>query len=248
MKKSVLFILMLLLILCFAGCTTAYDGQGQPVSSNDAFNIIDNRHAIRFETNGGSRVETIRAKTLTSAPDTYKEGYVFEGWFMDASLITPAIYPIEVKNDTVLYAKWLRIHKTVKLADTSIKLDTNFENSSLYSISGDGFNLDRLSELGYRLYLTVSYDVYYEKDYNVWWDIGYMGAPKYEVGVLNDDLMGSLEKDITASTNVIRKKEQWKFSISELENNNWVLVFYTDNIQNIIYFENIELDYSWVNY
>ena len=42
-----------------------------------------------------------------------------------------------------------------------------------------------LAALGYNVKIQVSYEVYYEKDYNVAFDLGYMGAPDHDVAIFD---------------------------------------------------------------
>jgi uncharacterized repeat protein (TIGR02543 family) len=59
-----------------------------------------------FETNGGSSIAQMVVKEIGTAPFTYREGYVFDGWFLDETLLTRASFPLSITGDTVLYAGW----------------------------------------------------------------------------------------------------------------------------------------------
>lgn len=63
---------------------------------------------VNFETNGGSAVDAISAKkgdTITFATPA-KEGFTFDGWYLDAALTQKASSPYEVSANVTLYAKW----------------------------------------------------------------------------------------------------------------------------------------------
>ena len=89
--------------------------------------------------------------------------------------------------------------------------------------------------------ITVSYDVYYKKD----WDLGfgYAGSPKYEVSVVNSDGMGKIDDNMPTETASQTRTLSFSSKIVDLKDTRLVLTFSTDNIQNVIYFKNIEVDY-----
>ena len=63
---------------------------------------------VNFETNGGSAVDAVSAKkgdTITFATPA-KEGFTFDGWYLDAALTQKASSPYEVSANVTLYAKW----------------------------------------------------------------------------------------------------------------------------------------------
>lgn len=90
--------------------------------------------------------------------------------------------------------------------------------------------------------ITASYDVYYKKD----WDLGfgYAGSPKYEVSVVNPDGMGKIDDNMPTETTSQTRTFSFSSKIVDLKNTRLVLTFSTDNIQNIIYFKNIKVDYQ----
>ncbi|MCM1438729.1 MAG: leucine-rich repeat protein [Roseburia sp.] len=59
-----------------------------------------------FQVNGGNEIEPMIVKEITSEPYTYREGYAFEGWFLDEALTKKASFPLKITRDTVLYASW----------------------------------------------------------------------------------------------------------------------------------------------
>lgn len=67
-------------------------------------------YTITFESNGGSSVstQTITAGSKVTKPsDPIKSGYVFSGWYTDASLTQPYDFTKVVSNSSFkLYAKW----------------------------------------------------------------------------------------------------------------------------------------------
>lgn len=138
----------------------------------------------------------------------------------------------------------LKLSDTQRCKDLKIKfMDSNYSSSGSYYITPSGFNMDKLDELGYCMEIEVTYSVYYKKDYDVLWDIGYAGSPKYEVSIVNSDGLGKFEYDLTTKTTPIKRSIKITSSIADLKNQRLVLSFSTDNVQNIIYFTDIEVNY-----
>ena len=136
----------------------------------------------------------------------------------------------------------LKLEDTQRCKDCSIKFSTSTEMSASYYITPEGFEWDKLEEKGYKMKITVTYDVYYKKD----WDLGfgYAGSPKYEVSVVNSDGMGKIDDNMPTETTSQTRTLSFSSKIVDLKNTRLVLTFSTDNIQNIIYFKNIKVDYQ----
>ncbi len=67
-------------------------------------------HSVRFESNGGSYVypQTIADGSKAIEPDAEKKGYVLDGWYKEAGLVTAWNFNTAVTSDMVLYAKWAK--------------------------------------------------------------------------------------------------------------------------------------------
>lgn len=141
-----------------------------------------------------------------------------------------------------LDAVTLKLNDTMHCKDCSIKLSTDQNMSKSYYITPEGFEWDKLEEKGYKMKITVTYDVYYKQD----WDLGfgYAGSPKYEVSVVNSDGMGKIDDNMPTETTSQTRTLSFSSKIVDLKNTKLVLTFSTDNIQNIIYFKNIKVDYQ----
>jgi uncharacterized repeat protein (TIGR02543 family) len=65
---------------------------------------------VTFNTNGGSAIAplTVAKDSSVYLPNyqTTKDGNVFDGWYTDEELTTPAGYNLTVTEDLTLYAKW----------------------------------------------------------------------------------------------------------------------------------------------
>ena len=92
--------------------------------------------------------------------------------------------------------------------------------------------------------ITVSYDVEYNKDYDVLLDIGYMGAPKHEIYLCRDNGIVIEEEDIKTPNSSTHKAITYTEKVSSMINSKFYFEVSTNNIQNIIYFKNITVTYQ----
>lgn len=130
----------------------------------------------------------------------------------------------------------------IKLSDSMRCEGTTIKASaSSYVITPAGFDYDELNKRGYRMTIRVSYDVYYTKDWDVLWDIGYLGAPKYEVCILDDDLVGKMNSDVVAPSSTKNRSIAYTTDVVNLIGSKVYLTFSSDNIQNKIHFKNINI-------
>lgn len=155
----------------------------------------------------------------------------------------------EEVEDVFVVVENLKLTDTVKCKECNIKfLDSNHSPSASYYITPNGFEMDKLEERGYYMEIEVTYNVYYKKDYDVLWDIGYAGSPKYEISILNSDGMGQMESNLTTKTSKVSRSLMIRGSIADIKNQRWVLTFSTDNVQNVIYFTDIVVNYRCYKY
>lgn len=137
----------------------------------------------------------------------------------------------------------LKLNDTQRCESCSLKMWEGNTPAATYSITPEGFDYDSLDSQGYHMRITVSYTVYYKKDYNVPFDIGYAGAPKYELTILTSDGMGNGLQNQTTTTGEKSKSFSVTIKINDLRDTKLTLTFSTDNVQNIIYFKNIQVSY-----
>ncbi len=235
MKK---IILLILIFACtfLASCNVfaIKDSTGASTSSP-----LAPSYTVKFRTNGGTAVSSLTCSTLVSAPKTEREGFEFLGWYRDESCETPAIYPLEIKSNTTLYAKWLQLRYEATGQNFSIKfMDNNKDSSKGFSVSPN-LDFEALAQKGYRVNVEITYDVYYVKDYDVLWDIGYLGAPKFESYLYEGDKLMDKKENVTATLSPKTKTLSFTTSASSLRNADIRIVFSTDNIQNKICFKNL---------
>ena len=255
MKKilalTLIFILLFSLIACNIDEETKkkskkqYEEDGEYYYSNTPSKEI--YYTLSFQSNGGTPInskEIMNGGQITTAPITSRNGYLFEGWYLDQSLTQGVVFPLTIQNDTTIYAKWLKLSSKTTYTDSRIDNKLFYETGVSYSITPEGFNMDRLNELGYRMEIKITYDVYYRKDYDVPFDVGYAGAPKFETYIKNNSTTVKEYKNQKATTNTNTKEITYDVKISELKNRNIKLIFSTDNVQNVIYFENIKVVFN----
>ena len=233
--------ILLLLILIFNSFTI---GCFSIDSDSPGISIITS-HTVTFETNGGTPIQKITTGKIESAPTTRKDDYIFDGWFLDNHFQNIVTFPYKVEKDVIFYAKWVKVSDCVSCKAGAIKfMDSDYSSSMTFSITPSGFDYNRLTELDYdRMKLTITFNVRYKKDYNVPFDIGYAGSPKYEVYIMNSNLMGFSEENLPTKTTSETITFEYVIKFTDLINKDYTLTFSTDNIQNIIYFENITVKY-----
>ncbi len=138
----------------------------------------------------------------------------------------------------------LKTYDIKYLQDCSIKdVSTSQPTSVSYLITPAGFDYDTLNLEGYKMQITINYDLRHKKDI-ILPDFTYAGAPKYELTILSSDLICYQEKDLPCSTTTQNKSYSFTFDIVNIINSKLTLTFSTNNVQNIIYFSNIRVIYN----
>lgn len=245
MRKTLLsFFVVLCLIFCLITTSCSNGGLGGTGDSIGAGALLTPKYNVKFYTNGGTPVATLKTDKISTAPATTKSGYDFIGWYLDENFEAPAIFPMNVEKDTNLYAKWIQTELLIKGYNFSIKMWTNSDPKKVYDATADELDFEKLADMGYYVKVEIKYDVYYERDYNL--DLGYAGAPKYELMFLDDDLKGLIEKDLTTTKSSKTKTFTFTQPASFFEDTNMKITFSTDNIQNTIYFKNISVTYTCI--
>ena len=139
----------------------------------------------------------------------------------------------------------LKLEDTARCEDFTLKHKDDNHNSVVnFYITPNGFDMDKLEKRGYYMEIKVTYYVYYKKDYDVLWDIGYKGAPKYDVVIKNTDNYGNQESNLSTTTSSTSRSISIIASIADIKNQRWILSFSTNNTQNIMYFSNIRISYK----
>lgn len=99
-------------------------------------------YTIRFNTLGGSSINSIRYNQndqLTLPTDPVKQGYEFDGWYLDRDYNQPLVMPYTVTKSLTLFAKWNEI-KNGNLVD--IEFDTSLVKTTYNAL--DTFDITNL--------------------------------------------------------------------------------------------------------
>ena len=175
-----------------------------------------------------------------------KTGFNFSGWYLDKQLTESAKFPLEIKSNINLYASWLKIYYIASCQNAKIKDWAGDDSYVSYNIMPTGFDYDKLEKEGYRIQIKVTYDVYYEKDYDVPLDVGYAGAPKYDAYILKSNGTGYGDSDLSTTKSSKSRTIETTLSPSTVKNEKLTLKFSTDNIQNLVHFKNIKVEFTCV--
>ncbi len=94
---------------------------GDSGSSGDENQKV-NTYTVTFDSNGGSSVTSVSidsGKTLTNLQTPTKQGYTFDGWYINSSLTTLFDITTNITSNITLYAKWSEIKTGDIIKDVS---------------------------------------------------------------------------------------------------------------------------------
>lgn len=237
MKKIISLLLALIMILALVAC-------------DSSVLETEKNYTVHFEMNGADPIEDMKTRRLESAPVVSRDGYVFDGWYLDDTFATPAQFPMDLTNDITLYAKWYCVSYAQTLPDASLKLSLKYHATMAEKISPTGFDLDLLKSKGYdKVLIEVTYTVNYEKD---WALFGYLGAPPYTAVIFESDFDIDFDKDLEfeadfraeATKDPVTKTMTYEVSFDTLEEKKVMLIFSTANVQNIVHINDIQVKYT----
>ncbi len=142
--KKILNVLLIIACLFLFACNKNKNNEG----SNDPENkgedpapiIQDVYYNVKFDGTSLSDTKIKEGEKLSQPQDPKKDNYIFGGWYLDSAFSTKASFPIEIKADTTIYAKFFDLKEAFKSAR---------ENTIGNSV--DGYEFD------YTLSMNVSY-------------------------------------------------------------------------------------------
>ena len=238
--KKIAIILLVALAMSITSCS----GSSGPSSGGN-----NDTHKVTFAVNGGTPVAAQEVASLDKAPQTTKEAHVFCGWFLDQDLKNPVVYPLKVKSDMTLYAKWTKSTDQIRLEDSSVQfsVDDSYNYKAEYVVNPQGLDLQALADQGYYVKIDVTYEAYYVKDYDVPFDFGYLGAPDHDAVILDTYDKGAKQENLPTTTEPQAGSVSIVVSASELLEMTYRLKLITYNVQNVVYFQNIVVNYSCVS-
>ena len=95
--KKLIFFFVFLFILILTSC------------ENPLFVDASKLYIVSFETNGGTKIESIRTDKITESPQSQKEDASLVGWYTSSDFSSTQIdFPFELNHNTTLYAKWVQ--------------------------------------------------------------------------------------------------------------------------------------------
>lgn len=75
---------------------------------------------VTFEENGGSELESITTDVIGTSPRTYRDGFVFAGWYTSPRLTGAQVkFPYTPTANVTLYAKWTEDSGSAEYSETS---------------------------------------------------------------------------------------------------------------------------------
>lgn len=237
MKKT-LFATFLIALFLFtlAGCSTI----NEVMTKQDS--LLKKNHVITLviDNSFNDKITVDDGEALVVDFTPRKDNYIFKGWYTDSACTVPYDFSRPVTTSFKLYAGFTLKTKEITCQDIKIKaLSSKYDNDEGFDLSLIGFDYDYLEKNGMGLQFKITYNVKYTKDYDVLFDIGYAGSPKYELFLVDSSLQGYFEQNLSTTTSKKEKCYSYNTPLDFSENKQISLVFSTDNIQNIISFSDI---------
>lgn len=97
-------------------------------------NDVTKSYKVIFETNGGSKINTIAVKEnseLKLPTDPSKTGYEFVGWYLDEELEEELPTPYVVTKNVTIYAKWEQVKQEIEILVNTVSQRYSFETFNL---------------------------------------------------------------------------------------------------------------------
>lgn len=236
MKKTLLVTFFCVLILfALASCN-------ENNSENNSDNLFKKNHTITLVADGltNEKITVDDGEVLNIAVTPQKDSYIFKGWYTDSACTVPYDFSRPVTTSFKLYAGFALKTKTINCKDIKIKaLSSTCDNDKSFGLSLVGFDYDYLEKNGMGLQFKIMYNVKYKKDYDVPFDIGYAGSPKYEISLMNNSLQGYFEENLPTTKSEVEKCYTYNTALNFSKDEQISLIFSTDNVQNIILFSDI---------
>ena len=236
MKKALLVTFFCVLILfALVSCN-------ENNSENNSDNLFKKNHTITLVADGlaNEKITVDDGEVLNIAVTPQKDDYIFKGWYTDSACTVPYDFSRPVTTSFKLYAGFALKTKTINCKDIKIKaLSSTYDNDKSFGLSLVGFDYDYLEKNGMGLQFKIMYNVKYKKDYDIPFDIGYAGSPKYEISLMNNSLQGYFEENLPTTKSEVEKCYTYNTALNFSKDEQISLIFSTDNIQNIILFSDI---------
>lgn len=144
--------------------------------------------------------------------------------------------------------EWTNATETIECADASVQFsyDNSYSYKAEYALLPSKLDLSAIAAQNYDIKIDVTYEVYYVKDFDVPFDIGYLGAPDHDALIVNAYDEGTSNKDLPTSTTATAESISLVTSAKNLLNNPYYLRLITYNLQNIVHFKNIKITFTCI--
>lgn len=112
-----------------------YTGDNTTGNNSGNNNAMPVKYTVKFDSNGGSKIEDqiiVDGNNAIKPKDPIKEGYIFDGWYMDSEFKETFDFKMGITKNVTLYAKW-----TNKITYT-VTFDSNGGNKIQEQIIEDG--------------------------------------------------------------------------------------------------------------
>ena len=114
--------------------------KGSETYSSSSSGSSSATYTVKFETNGGAAIKNqsvIRNAKVKEPSAPSREGYVFDGWFIDSEFSEKYDFAAKVTKNITLYAKWSEEEKNIPKEDKK-----TFEKDTFDDISGNEWYYD----------------------------------------------------------------------------------------------------------
>lgn len=106
-------------------------------------------YSVTFEENGGSEIEDVTTDVIETSPRTYRDGFVFAGWYTNPKLTGAQVkFPYTPSKDVTLYAKWSEDSGTAEYEENSTYVSATGAVKKIKqyfaSMNGTAFDFDSL--------------------------------------------------------------------------------------------------------
>lgn len=132
MKKFIVLLLVTFMLFGITACGKKDKGGSSTPQ--------EEKVVVSYNVTNMANQEMAKGATLQQPSDPSKDGYIFGGWYVDASLTTAATFPITVNSNTTIYAKFYTYKeafeqardKTIGLSIPGFEFDYTVEATASY--------------------------------------------------------------------------------------------------------------------
>ncbi len=99
--------------------------------------VVRTKYSVAFEVNSGQPIKTKENLYNIPSVEAERTGYVFDGWFREPELITPALPGTPLTDNITIYAKWIEAFEVKFIADGNVIDTQSIGNGRLVSMPED---------------------------------------------------------------------------------------------------------------